>query len=205
MANMENKEASSAFARNVVRTRYEDIPPEAVHSTKMLVLNILGPGLAATTTTLAAPKMVHLATEMGGKPESTIWGYGDKVPCCMAALVNGVLSHGLNFDDMSDEYLIHAGIGVLPGAFAAAERRGGIDGKELITACTVASDIILRLARATQYDEKSRDWDLYGWERDQLFAYFGEAAVVGMPKPVALWNRLLASMLIRSFIQRIQP
>lgn len=49
----------------------------------------------------AVKALVDLVVENGGKPESTIFGFGGKAPAAMAALANGAMSHCLDFDDQT--------------------------------------------------------------------------------------------------------
>lgn len=174
----EKEDAVFAFARHMASVGYEDIPPEAIQSTKISILTHLGAALASSTTVPVCGQMVELAREMGGKGESTIIGYGDMAPCFMAAFVNASLVHGLNFGDYSDEYLVHTGVAVFPAAFAAAERAGGVSGKELIAAFTLGTDLMVRLGRAIHTDS-SRNWLAHGWWPGQLFQYLPAAAVAG--------------------------
>ena len=174
----EKQDAAFAFAKNLAKVRYEDLPPEAVESTKTAILNHIGTAIAASTTVPVCKQMVELAEEMGGKKESTIIAYGVKVPCYMAAFVNAALAHGLNFGDHSDEYSLHTGVAVFPAAFAVAERMGNVSGKEFITAFTLGTDMMIRLARAFQ-QKATRNWVDYGWWHGQMLEYFPAAAVAG--------------------------
>ncbi|MHC4891502.1 MAG: MmgE/PrpD family protein [Planctomycetota bacterium] len=174
----EKGDAAFAFVKNVVSLRYEDIPSEAVDSTKISILTHLGAAMAASTTVPVCKQMMELAKEMGGKKESTIIAYGAKVPCYMAAFVNAALAHGLNFGDHSDEYSLHTGIAVFPAAFAVAERVGKVSGREFITAFTGGTDMMIRLGRAI-HTKASRQWVAYGWWHGQILEYFPAAAVAG--------------------------
>jgi 2-methylcitrate dehydratase PrpD len=174
----EKEDAAIAFAKNLVSVRYEDIPSEAVESTKMEILTHLGVAVAASTTVPVCKQMMELAREMGGREESTIIAYGLKVPCTMAAFVNAALAHGLNFADGCDEYTFHPGIAVFPAACAVAERVGKVSGKEFIAAFTLGTDLMMRLGCAI-HAEGARDWAGYGWWIGQLLEYLPAAAVAG--------------------------
>jgi 2-methylcitrate dehydratase PrpD len=174
----EKMDAAFTFAKHIARVRYEDIPSKAIESTKIAILTHLGIAVAASTTVPVCKQMMELAKEMGGKEESTIIAYGGKVPCYMAAFVNAALAHGLNFGDHSDEYSLHTGIAVFPAAFAVAERVGKVNGREFISAFTLGTDIMIRLARAIHM-KNSRSWTAYGWWPGQVLEYFPAAAVAG--------------------------
>ncbi len=172
------KDATYAFARYVATTQYENIPPEAIEATKTIISTTLGTAIGASTTVPVCQQMMKLARETAGREESTIIAYGGKVSCYMAAFVNSALAHGLNFEDGSDKYHVHTGIAVVPPAFAVAEKVGKVSGKELITACTLGVDIMVRLSRAI-HTKTSRNWQIYGWAPEQIFGYIPAAAVAG--------------------------
>ncbi len=56
----------------------------------------------------------------GGKPAATIVG-GAKVPARAAALVNGTISHALDYDDTHFAHIGHLSVGIMPAALAVAE------------------------------------------------------------------------------------
>lgn len=60
---------------------------------------------------------------MGGTPEATVFG-GGTAPAPAAALINGTLSHALDFDDTHFAHIGHPSVAVVPAALAVAERTG---------------------------------------------------------------------------------
>jgi 2-methylcitrate dehydratase PrpD len=58
---------------------YEDIPREVITKVKHLLLDTLGTTLAATTLGAGCREVTQVMRAVGGKPESTILGFGDKV------------------------------------------------------------------------------------------------------------------------------
>ena len=59
----------------------------------------------------------------GGKPVATIVG-GLKVPARAAALVNGTISHALDYDDTHFAHIGHLSVAIMPAALAMAEETG---------------------------------------------------------------------------------
>lgn len=173
------KDAIFALADNLLNGRFEDLPPEIVELTKLDILDTLGVSLASTGTAALAGKVVDVAREMGGKEESTVIAYGDRLPSSLAAFVNAALAHSLNYGDLNDALGIHVACTVFPAAFAAAERVGKVDGREFITSYAYAMDMECRMARALVEHEGARDWDMYGWLLPQVFGAFGAAGVAG--------------------------
>jgi 2-methylcitrate dehydratase PrpD len=97
-----------------------------------------------------------LVRETGGRPESTVLAFGDRVPALTAAFANGAMAHCLDFDDQTP-WGQHSASSIIPAAFAVAERRGGVSGREMLTAVAVGQDIFARLRRNVGW---RKDWNL---------------------------------------------
>ncbi len=136
---------SKELAKWVIETKYEDLPQAVAHEAKRALLDSIGCALAG----LICEKgkiPVMLARRLGGPPEASIIGLGDKVSCVSAALANGELINALDYD------IISAGVGhctpfVLPPVLAVAESANAT-GKELIVATALAHEIGQRMSTA---------------------------------------------------------
>ena len=158
------------MAHFVVNTGYGDLPQEVVKAAKRDILDTVSTTLAGSRTT-GVKDLIELLQDMGGHPESTIFVHGVRLPATEAALVNGLMAHALDFDDTHDTARLHAGVTVIPAAFAIAERIGGVSGKDFITAVTLGVDITSRMGLAT------KPW--IGWMLTILYGYFGAATAAG--------------------------
>ncbi len=76
----EKKDVVWELARNVVETSYQNLPAEAVDAKKNSILDTLGVIEAASGITPGLKELVELVKEGGGKKESTILGFGGRVP-----------------------------------------------------------------------------------------------------------------------------
>src|SRR6185436_8881655 len=158
--------ATRALARHAVALRYEALPVPLVELIKQCVLDTLGVAIGASGLAPEAQLVAGYVRDMGGKPESTLWGYGDKAPAPWAAFVNGSLGHMLDYDDVGAGG--HVGIATVPVAFAVAEKLGGVSGRELITAIAAGTDLHTRLDLAVRLP----DWTMTeGWFATQLFGF----------------------------------
>src|SRR5262245_10756423 len=84
---------------------------------------------------------------MGGTPEATVIGLGHRLPAAQAALANGMLCHGLDFDDTHGDAVCHVTVVVGPAALAVAEgRRAG--GRDVLTALVAGAEVVARLGMA---------------------------------------------------------
>ncbi len=142
------------FARHVVNTSFSALTPEAAQSAKYSTLDTLGVMLGASGLMDVMPGIVGLTRDWGGKPESTLIGFGDKVPAISAAFVNGAMGHGLDFDDHLPEGH-HPSVCVVPALLALAQRVGGVSGKDFITALALGQDIFARLRKNVVWKQ---DW-----------------------------------------------
>ncbi len=176
---VEKKDAIFALAANIANVKYENLPAQAVEVTKLDILDSLGVALAASDAAPMCKKVADLAKEIGGKKESSIIGFGGKVPSHLAAFANAALVHVLNYADYYDPLIIHFACSIFPAAFAIAERVGKVSGKEFIAAYTASVDLEARLSSALLIKDLRHDWNTYGWLTSQLFGYFGATAVAG--------------------------
>ena len=68
--------------------------------------------------------MLEVTKGLGGAPESTVLGDGTKLAAPNAALFNGTMVHGLDFDDMHREASPHLSAFTVPAALAVSEAQG---------------------------------------------------------------------------------
>ena len=157
----------STLARHVVDVSFDRLPPETINGTKMSFLDSTGTLIVGST----APGCKEIADqvfEWGGKPESTVLMRGGKVPTHNAALVNSAMARAIDFDDAMHKGM-HLSASLVPTAIAVAERRGGVSGKELLTAIALGADIAGRIDSATV--------DYHGFDATVCCGVFGSTTV----------------------------
>ncbi len=133
------------LAEHVVKTDFKALPKEVVEKTKLFVLDTLGaalPGSGAPGVT----EVAELMKDLGGKPQSTVYCFGYRLPAMDAALVNGMMIHALDLDDLHEGCIVHPSCCQVSTAFAVAEESAPIHGKDLITAIALGVDVSCRLA-----------------------------------------------------------
>lgn len=167
------------LARFIVETKWEGLPDPVVHEAKLLILDSIGCALGGITTD-PGKMIIALARKLGGPPESSIIGTGDKVSCSSAALANGQLINTLDYDAFTPGS--HTPAYIIPPALAMAESTGA-SGKDLILANTLGFEITARISRAMR-----GAWVFEGPEgrvkrpQRQGYAYFNFGAVAGAGK-----------------------
>jgi len=139
--------AAERFAVFALELELDAVPEEVVEAAKLHVLDVLGCGLAAHGLGIAGEGRQAMA-ELGGEPESSVIGLETGLAAPNAAFANGMLCHGLDFDDTHSDSVSHVSTVVVPAAAALAEARGA-DGRELLTAIVAGNEIVTRIGMAT--------------------------------------------------------
>ena len=119
----------AAFTRNL---QYAEIPGPVRERAKRLILDAIGCGLAAKRFDFAAASLRAIA-ELGGPGSRGVVGHSDRLPLRDAVLANGILMHGLDYDDTHTEGVAHLTVAVLPAVLGLAAELGK-SGRELLTA-----------------------------------------------------------------------
>ena len=133
---------TEVLARRIVETTYASLPPDVVRAAKDVILDGVGVMLAGSQE--EPPRIVaEYAREMGEAPLCTVFGLGFKTSPSLAAFVNGVSCHVLDYEAMWHP-ATHATSPTLPPVLALAETRA-VSGTDAITALVVAFEVQGRL------------------------------------------------------------
>ncbi len=168
-------DAAYLFARQFAQFKYDRLPAEVAEAVKKQILDFIGVALGGACQA-GANEVRELAEEMGGAPQSMVFGTGTRLPAPNAAQVNATCGHCLDFDDVHEEAVMHPGVITIPTAFAMADYVGGLSGKELIAAVALGGDMISRLGLATRPGENIHK---FGWHFTTLNGFVTSAAVAG--------------------------
>ncbi len=167
------KDLAFSLAEYAANLKYEDLPGSTVDMTKKDIMDTLGTALAGSTGD-GVKIALDLMTDWDGKKESTVLGYGQKLPALSAAFINGTMAHARDYDDVHDRGIVHAGVSAIPSCLAVAERIGKVSGKEFITAIALGIDMMCRLGMAAGLSPATS-----GWHNTAIFGIFGSAAACG--------------------------
>jgi len=168
----ENK-VTEGIARCIAETRYEDIPLDAKEIAKKCILDNLGVIIGGTSQGLGHEKLLNLSERWGGRKESSVFGFGIRVPAHMAAFVNAGLARALDYDDTFDDAPGHPSDVTVPSALAIAEQSGKVSGKDLITAIVLGNDLICRLGYAISRRPQGAPLE---WAYNSITGIFGGTA-----------------------------
>src|SRR3954470_16037645 len=153
-----------ALAQHVCRTSYADLPASAIESARRDILDTFGCMLGGSGSP-GIGELFAVVSRWGGLAESRVLLRGLSLPAPQAALLNASMGHALDFDDTLDTGgSIHPGVSVLGAVLALCDSRGGVTGKDLLTAVALGLDVSCRIALAT-VDR--------GWHRTAAMGVFG--------------------------------
>lgn len=133
------------MAQFVAGTNYADLPADVVRAAKNCIMDTIG---CMVGTTSEDPQKAEaawaLARRFGGQEEATAVVAGFKAPAVWAGFANGVLAHGIDFDDTHKVALTHTSAPVVPAAMAATEMVGR-GGEDFITGVVLGFEISVRV------------------------------------------------------------
>ena len=137
---------SETLATFAHQLRPEQVPPEVNERARHLILDAIGCALAARgeafATTLANATRA-LSPDTPGA--SGVIGFTERLPLRDAAMLNGMLAHGLDYDDTHMAGIVHLTVSVLPTLLALCGQRRS-DGATLLAPTSPRS----RPARASR-------------------------------------------------------
>lgn len=140
--------AAARFAAHARNTRFADLSAHAVARAKVFILDSLGVGIAGSSVE-GADALLRVA-QTWGAPTTTVWGRSARLSAPAAAFLNAWQLHNQEYDCLHEGAVVHAMATTLPAALAAAEARGGISGRDLITAVAVGTDVAAGLGIASR-------------------------------------------------------
>ncbi len=158
---------ASSLARFAHRLQPAAIPPWIVERASHLVLDAIGCGLAARGEPFATRSVDAIAAlaAADAPPDARGWGgstavaaaaaggglpvvgFARRLPLRDAMLANGVLCHGLDFDDTHIGGVLHLSVAIAPAVLALASHRGA-SGRDALAAYVVGIEAGARIAAA---------------------------------------------------------
>lgn len=160
------------FSNNAATLKYDDIPEQVRQKAKDIIRDGVANQIAASGISEAAIAMVKLAKEWGGAPQSTVSGFGYRLPAPVAAMCNGMMGHGVELDDAHGSGLIKAGSVMIPALFAAAELNPEASGKDAIVSLVAGYELAIRVAKSINPGHRQR-----GYHTTSTVALLGAALI----------------------------
>ena len=158
------------IAEYITTTGLEDFPPNAIDAAKAAITDCLGCALAGSREPLA-DVLCNYVDGLGGTPAATVIGRGFKTTSLEAALINGAMSHALDYDDVTFITKTHPSAALIPGALPLAEEVGST-GAELLLSYLVGFEVACAVGEAIS----PAYFDDLGWHPTGPLGTLGAAA-----------------------------
>jgi len=153
---MSDKTISRQMAQFALGLQYADLPGKVVNEVKRYLYDSAGCAYGGYRT-----KDVNILrdiyTDMGGKKEATLIGFGDKMPAVNATLVNSLMVRALDFNDIYWKEDPSHPSDIIPAALAVGEM---VDAsmEEVIVAIVLAYEFEQRLCEFAVPGVRERKW-----------------------------------------------
>ena len=171
---------------------FTDLPIPVVEHAKRCLLDSVGIAFASGAYDFARRALCALATDNIGGTYPVI-GFQERLGRRDSALFNGVLIHGLDFDDTHVPGVVHASSSALPAALAVGVERH-LSGRELLIGYVLGLEVTSRLGIAA-----GGEFHQVGFHPTGLVGAFGAATLAGRMRglpshAIALAQGIVGSM-----------
>jgi 2-methylcitrate dehydratase PrpD len=178
------------LAHHIVATNFEQLPASVRKEAARTLLNWTGCTLGGSrheTVGIAVSAMAPFS----GPAQASILGRSERFDILNAALINGISSHVLDYDDTHPRNVIHPAGPVISAILALSEHRP-VSGRDFVTALVIGVDVECRIGN-TVYP---KHYDV-GWHITGTAGVFGAAAaagkLLGLSEQQILWAIGLAA------------
>lgn len=151
-----DKSYSRQISEFAVKLDYNDLPPAVAHEVKRYLYDSVGCAFGGYHTR-DVRILRDIYTNMGGKEDATVIGFGDKMPAVNATLVNSLMIRALDFNDIYWKEDPSHPSDIIPAALSVAEM---VDAsmKEVIVGIVLAYEFEMRLCEFAKPGVRERKW-----------------------------------------------
>lgn len=164
---------AAALADMATNLSFASVPEAARHRGKLSILDALGVGLASNAFPYAERAMAGITALAGETGACSVIGRSERLPVRDAALANGILIHGLDFDDTHLTSIVHPTAACLPCALSLGEALG-VDGRTFLGAYMAGMETAVRVGGAVK-----GGFHHVGFHATGIVAHFASAIVAG--------------------------
>ena len=165
-------EVTRILARYIVGGKLADIPEPVRKEAARTLLNWTGCALGGSRNEAVGIAIAALSP-LFGNPNATLLGRKERADMMNAALINGIASHVLDFDDTHLRTIIHPAGPVVSAILAFSETRP-VSGTDFLNAMVLGVETECRIGNAVYPAHYDRGWHITG-----TAGVFGSAAAVG--------------------------
>jgi 2-methylcitrate dehydratase PrpD len=159
----------AAFCREVT---WRSLPREVREKARLHALDTLGLALASHGQAYAAPSLAGIAAAAGAG-ECTVIGDERRLAPRDAAFANGLLMHGLDYDDTHPASIVHPSVVGLPAALAIGEQCDA-SWDDVLAAYVIGVESAIRIGAAAQ-----GGFHHAGFHATGIVSHFGAALAAG--------------------------
>jgi 2-methylcitrate dehydratase PrpD len=159
----------AGFCRKV---SWDSLPSEVQEKARLHTLDTLGLALASHAQEYAAPALAGIAA-VAGPGECTVIGDERRFAPRDAALANGLLMHGLDYDDTHPASIVHPSVVGLPAALAIGEQLDAA-WNDVLTSYVIGVEAAIRIGAAVQ-----GGFHHAGFHATGIVSHFGAALAAG--------------------------
>jgi len=149
-------ETTKKLAEFIAKTKFDDIPKEAVYGAKQAFLDTIGVALGGSITP-QAEIVIGMVRENRGQPKAVVIGGGFRTSAAEAALANGTSAHALDYDDTHGFVLGHPSTYLVPAVIAIGEETQ-VTGAEAIEAYIIGLEAAAGLGRCLTTGHYNKGW-----------------------------------------------
>jgi len=181
---------SEGLARFVHETNADAIPGDVRNRAAHLMLDGMGIAFASSTFEFARKTVAALATFESG--DCPVAGFSTRLNLRDSVLANGVLVHGLDFDDTHLTGVVHATASCFPTALGVAWANN-CSGRELLTAYVLGMEAAARLGSVVK-----GELNQIGFHPTGVLAAFACALVAGKLERLSVEQLVMAQGIVLS-------
>ena len=160
------------LARYAATATVAEVPEAVRHQATRTLLNWVGCAVGGSRQPAPAHAVATLRP-FSGPPQASLFGRTERLDALHAALVNGISSHVLDFDDTHLKTIIHPAGPVASALNAFAEYRP-VSGEEFMNALVIGCEIECRIGNSVYPEHYAMGWHITG-----TTGVFGAAGAIG--------------------------
>ncbi|WP_195913960.1 MmgE/PrpD family protein [Planomicrobium sp. YIM 101495] len=154
----------------ITNFEYESISEKMFQLSKMAIIDTVGSAIAGFNEPAVLKVETVFSKSIKDGEGASVWRGGNKVRLEHAALINGVATHALDYDDVAPSILAHPSAPLTAVILPFAEEYGK-SGKEVIAAFVIGTEVMTKIGKLMGF----RHYD-QGWHATSTLGAIGGAA-----------------------------
>ena len=156
------------LAQRICAFRLDDLSEAMIDAARVAIIDTIAVTLLGSKEDSVRMLRASLGGALSGPAQ--ILGSGESASVLDAAMVNGIASHALDFDDFTQEFGGHPSVPIVAGILALAQANG-CSGREFVAAYVVGFETESRIAAGVHFHHYEK-----GWHPTSTLGVFGAAA-----------------------------